>query len=854
MSNNIKFQNMQELQAYIMNPTNFKPARKKSYTIWACMPEVGTKVHNFLENSDYVTDNNQKFVLSGTRGEMWTVTAAKLGQTYTFGDGTPITSATMMPKLTDGVIDWFQVKTITNGNVSLFAAFVPAPYQFQVQTSWGTVLQGNRPGIPHGMGDFVLRNSVNGQPDMSSAWIVNGAVFADTYDNRGWTDYIDTAHTLEGAPTKPTATVGSASMSVEAILQGLEMLKSWQSSWVALSRQVLRTARVEDAYTSISNWYTQQQTDAKKLVEKVGTSMFAQLEKDESFRYQIDNGAHNGCIVADTILTISLVELLLEKKQVFRSWYNTGRFMYNSYEFRNDIGDISVASDVYPPLFRICVGGGMRTTGHANEFRKGELQVCVKTFAGDKVIKYGEVDFRQGLKVVPWLKQNIMKGLQEIAKVIAVSYWLDVVRQVEEFFKWNDIETADGEATERTVSLTLTPKNSINTANTWRATLHFGVTMDKEKGVWGTVKGRENNIKLDRSFKLTSSTIYTRSPAYYAFLIYYYACKDLRISPFTFATSLTFIEHVVSAGNAIVMDNGQNEMHSHVAQHLRKMPNALFKVKQGSYERKEGGSEITACKFVLRYFDVNTKKLVKEVPFKFTVTLPSSKNGASFTETRKELAEKQGWEATAYNLDAEIAKHMFNIFALRNKIEESCSTQELSCMPCLLGTVLNVFYALGGTEATQSMVKELHSVQELEGLLRNMCAAHAKYGVPTQDMSSLLYRFFSEGFFNEDPVGGRLTYVVLSGTENLVLRYTTTFGTLTLQEYADRASMLLEYYSTVTKNNRYIEIFQNSVHLRDNSSQTWESNVEDYTRAFLAALSAVRGDARGWAAYEDHRQ
>lgn len=202
---NIRFNNMQELQGYLMNPANYKAARKKQYTIWCCMPSIGTAVYNKLEDAKYTTNEKQRFVLLGTRGERWVIGFAKLVQTYTFGDGTPITTENLKAKMKDGVLDWFQVRTITNDN-TLFATFIPAQYPFQLQTAWGSVLTGNRREISHGKGDFVLCSNMNGQPNVRDRWVVNGEVFADTYDNRGWTDYIKATQGEVVVP-KPTDSI-----------------------------------------------------------------------------------------------------------------------------------------------------------------------------------------------------------------------------------------------------------------------------------------------------------------------------------------------------------------------------------------------------------------------------------------------------------------------------------------------------------------------------------------------------------------------------------------------------------------------------------------------------------------------
>lgn len=61
-----------------------------------------------------------------------------------------------------------------------------------LQTAWGAMLEINSPNCMHGKGDFVIANRLpNGQINMQDRWVVNGEVFAVTYDNRGWSDNID---------------------------------------------------------------------------------------------------------------------------------------------------------------------------------------------------------------------------------------------------------------------------------------------------------------------------------------------------------------------------------------------------------------------------------------------------------------------------------------------------------------------------------------------------------------------------------------------------------------------------------------------------------------------------------------
>ena len=204
------------------NPANYKPCKKKQYEIWVCKPPQGTVVINKLEQADavkyadgrtfftaseikadpktaagvqqllqagkaYLVKDNQTFVLCGTQGEMWCISGAKLAQKYVWAsDGAPLNDDTLRPRLKGDYLPWTKVRTIPD-NSTAFACFVPANVQGQIQTSWA-ILNINGVGAAHGKGDFVIAANVNGQPDLGSRYVVNGTVFTDTYDNRGWAD------------------------------------------------------------------------------------------------------------------------------------------------------------------------------------------------------------------------------------------------------------------------------------------------------------------------------------------------------------------------------------------------------------------------------------------------------------------------------------------------------------------------------------------------------------------------------------------------------------------------------------------------------------------------------------------
>lgn len=167
---------------------NFKKIQKQSYVIHMYVPKLGTEVHNKLENSDYVTNENKPYVLVGTAGEEWCVDFKKLSSNYTFEGGTAITEENLkmleQQKEEDGgyysVIPKVKLLTIPGG-VTNWAVHVPIENMFPVVTLWGETLMINRVGIPHGAGDYLVCSDKEGSPDLKDKWVVNGEIFEKTY-------------------------------------------------------------------------------------------------------------------------------------------------------------------------------------------------------------------------------------------------------------------------------------------------------------------------------------------------------------------------------------------------------------------------------------------------------------------------------------------------------------------------------------------------------------------------------------------------------------------------------------------------------------------------------------------------
>lgn len=189
MSNTYK--NIQDIKDAMKNLDNWFPTQKLNYMVSVKLPETGTEVQNFLENSHYKTDDKKEFVIRGTVGETWVIDATKLGKTYTFEDGTPFTKDEFLKRASENPDVYQRLTTIVGGDTPTNYAFkLPSDaINFPIDTSWGDTLYANNPDVPHGDGDFVVASiDENGLPNLNDTWVVNGLVFESTYDMGEYVD------------------------------------------------------------------------------------------------------------------------------------------------------------------------------------------------------------------------------------------------------------------------------------------------------------------------------------------------------------------------------------------------------------------------------------------------------------------------------------------------------------------------------------------------------------------------------------------------------------------------------------------------------------------------------------------
>lgn len=229
-----------------LDPRNYKPCQKKQYCIHVCMPEKGTVVVNKLEQPSvlaklphgvcsfaqnfeeswgsqyrqaaeaglaYLVDDKTPFVLGGTQGELTCITPGKLQQTYSFlckgNVHEPINNDSLHARLVDGILPWTMIRTNPATAVSsLMACFIPVSQAGFIHTATGTKLEFNACGVSHGLGDFIVCSTLpDGSPNLSDMWVVNGEVFADTFNNRGWSQYLAQRVPGQRLPDKKLPTV-----------------------------------------------------------------------------------------------------------------------------------------------------------------------------------------------------------------------------------------------------------------------------------------------------------------------------------------------------------------------------------------------------------------------------------------------------------------------------------------------------------------------------------------------------------------------------------------------------------------------------------------------------------------------
>lgn len=176
---------------------NYKKCSTKSYEVYACIPEAGTCIINRLHNTDlykrykkdYMTaeqakkyqglplaDGNQVCIY-GVAGEFSLVPLQVVLNNYVLENGMSVSVDELKKR-------WVKLKAKSNFR-EFFACFVP---KIQIEHLGRMTVNGAGNFINHGKGDFIVCDNINGKPNMNTRRVVNGLIFANTYNNQGWTN------------------------------------------------------------------------------------------------------------------------------------------------------------------------------------------------------------------------------------------------------------------------------------------------------------------------------------------------------------------------------------------------------------------------------------------------------------------------------------------------------------------------------------------------------------------------------------------------------------------------------------------------------------------------------------------
>lgn len=179
------------LQVYIMQkPELWRKTHKKKYSVEWCIPAQGYRCQNKFEGTTYVAQEFTPILIKGTCGELWMTTTDSFIRSYRVPYMTVMNEWKRVYKDLGKAGSWQKAEANSDASEVYFAYRPPQKKVFQIRTSWGAVLTANDPHCDHGDGDFVVCRGmmVNGEsvPDIRDMWVVNGNVFENTYNMRGF--------------------------------------------------------------------------------------------------------------------------------------------------------------------------------------------------------------------------------------------------------------------------------------------------------------------------------------------------------------------------------------------------------------------------------------------------------------------------------------------------------------------------------------------------------------------------------------------------------------------------------------------------------------------------------------------
>lgn len=315
--------------------SNYKKCKEKQHEVWACKPPKGTVIINKLEQKDvldylsryiknlqskcfltprelehircnkselysdiirycYITNEETSIVLAGTALEMWVTSFNNLRKNYDMSQSNgwvPLESGirTKIKNMGgESIFDWCKLRTKTTEKDSM-AMFVPKSQQGYIVTSCGQSIGYNLSGIPHGNGDFIVCSSEGGRPNLGDRTVVNGLVFANTYDNRGWSRYLDNGNVELGKP-RPLYKSGK-----KVALESADTIKNILDSIQSTLRNI-DSSNSDEYYESVIEYIKRQDFKRTASASELGGVNLKSVNKLLKSVYYIKEGSDAYCI------------------------------------------------------------------------------------------------------------------------------------------------------------------------------------------------------------------------------------------------------------------------------------------------------------------------------------------------------------------------------------------------------------------------------------------------------------------------------------------------------------------------------------------------------------------------------
>jgi len=635
---------------------NYKKCRKKQYSIHFCIPPKGTIVINKLEQADvvaqlkrqyftvvelekmkaeapqnyqllqnlaqqgklYVVSEKTPVVLVGTMGEMWTVKFEKLVKGYTLTNGNAWDS--IKPEV---VVDWTSITSNPDASVA-FACFVPVMQKGQIQTPWGAVLNYNGNFVRHGRGDFIIAQmNADGTPNMQDRYVVNGLVFRETYNNKGFVEV------LGNAEYEPITIDKLPSLIIKGTRNGVSNVKELEKMAVLVEKayavtknklecEIFGSAFVLDAESNQKVLQTKQVRGSLKALENNITKVLVDTKINGSTLDYLVKANNLKCnTVLSYILalrtTLAYIRFVLSSEEVYNNYMLIKKYSCLQ-EYRKG-HSVSWLVTVMP-------------SENAAEFGLLDFikdAISVKTMNSNVSIKSGTVvkeltlsEFWGGAKnnkTDNIVRVFVTSKLKEMKSEMS-NYRITVINQLARLFTWSEIQASILERTEgNAYGLKLVSEGNFN------ITTYFKV--DKEKPNDLIVTAKDKGYKFEKTYHINVMKLVTNLQ-YWSLLIYtlyWDLCYSLKLTPYRFVTSQKFLRECMKFTQENFVNLPVNT--DYVFKENLNLTNVAFSVKKGSFERKDGTDNKekmtgSVCKYVLQT-SKDGRTLAYKAPFVTTV-------------------------------------------------------------------------------------------------------------------------------------------------------------------------------------------------------------------------------------------